>query len=74
MAKPDIHEVKEVHAARLLSVRGVVGVYVGELADKTPCIGVMVVRRTSALEKQIPKFLEGYPVRIEETGQVRPLK
>jgi hypothetical protein len=54
---------------------GVVGVYEGLLEDnKTPCLKVMVARKAPELEKRIPKSLEGYPVVIEETGTIRPLR
>jgi hypothetical protein len=70
----DIHIVKEAYVDELMSVPGVVGVYVGALDDGTPCIGVMVVKLTSDLEKRIPKASEGHPVRIEETGEIKPLE
>ena len=70
----DINQVKEAHTGELMSLPGVVGVYVGELEDHTPCIGVMVVKKTPDLEKKIPKSLEGHPVRIDETGEIKPMK
>ena len=70
----DVNLVKEEHAGELMSLPGVVGVYVGALEDGKPCIGVMVVRKTRELEQKIPKMLEGYPVRIDETGEIKPMK
>ena len=70
----DINLVKEAHTNELMSLPGVVGVYVGELSDHTPCIGVMVVKKTHELEQKIPKVLEGYPVKIDETGVIKPMK
>lgn len=74
MAKRDINVVKEAHVKELMALPGVVGVYVGTLDEKTPCIGVMVEHLTPELKKKIPKELEGYPVRIDETGVIRPMK
>ncbi|HYQ86009.1 MAG TPA: hypothetical protein VES59_02075 [Bacteroidota bacterium] len=74
MAQRDINLVKEAHTKELMSVPGVIGVYVGALDDGKPCIGVMVVKKSSALEQRIPGMLEGYPVRIDETGEIKPLK
>ncbi len=75
MAKRDINEVLRDHDRELLAIPGVVGVYVGLLNDgKTPCLKVMVVRITPELLRAIPKTLESYPVVIEETGEIRPLK
>ena len=73
-SRRDINDVKEAHTKELMSIPGVVGVYVGQLTDRTPCIGVMVVKKSDDLEKKIPKSLEGYPVRIDETGVIKPMK
>jgi hypothetical protein len=70
----DINLVKDAHSDELMQIPGVVGVYVGELADGTPCIGVMVLRRTPEIERRIPKAIEGHPVKIDETGEIRPFK
>jgi hypothetical protein len=70
----DINAVLRAHDRELLAINGVVGVYVGLLDDgKTPCLKVMVVGKTAELERAIPKTLEGYPVIVEITGEVRPL-
>lgn len=75
MAKRDINSVLKTHEKELLAIPGVTGVYVGVLPDgKTPCLKVMVVRETEELKKRIPDFIEGYPVIIEESGIIRPLK
>jgi hypothetical protein len=74
MTKRDINAVKDAHVDELMAMPGVAGVYVGELEDHTPAIGVMVVKMTPELEQKIPKTLEGYPVKIDETGVIRPMK
>jgi hypothetical protein len=73
MATRDVKEVMEAHAAELMAIPGVVGVYTGVLDDGTPCIKVMVENRTPELEQKIPQNLEGFPVVIEETGKIEPL-
>jgi hypothetical protein len=71
---PDIDAVLRTHDRELLAIKGVVGVYVGLLDDgKTRCLKVMVIAKTAEIEKAIPKTLEGYPVIIEVTGEIRPL-
>jgi hypothetical protein len=72
--KRDINQVKEAHVDELMAIPGVVGVYVGALDDGKPCIGVMVSERTEELAKRCPKELEGYPVRVEVSGEIRPLR
>lgn len=74
MSTRDINQVKDAHTDELMALKGVVGVYVGALDDGRPCIGVMVEKKTPELEKKIPRMIEGYPVKVDETGVVRPLK
>ena len=75
MPKRDINAVLRDHDREMMAIPGVVGVYVGVLEDgKTPCLKVMVVRKTPELERKIPKSLEGYPVLLDETGAIRPLR
>jgi hypothetical protein len=74
MIPNDINAVLKEHEKELLTIPGVVGVYVGLLPDdKTPCLKVMVVKETEDLRRRIPKSIEGYPVLIEESGVIRPL-
>lgn len=72
MPAKTIEEVLKDHTKELMSVPGVVGTALG-LCDDTPCIKVYVVKKTSELDQKIPDILEGYPVMIEETGEIRPL-
>ena len=70
----DINDVLRAHDKELLAIPGVVGIYVGELDDgKTPCLKVMLLRKSDETERAIPKTLEGYPVVTEVTGEIRPL-
>ena len=78
MKKPaqlrDINLVLQDHSSELMALPGVVGVAVSELDDHTPCIWVMVKEQTSELEKRIPKSLEGHPVIIHLSGEIRPVE
>ena len=75
MTRKDIKAVVERHDNALLAIPGVVGVYVGLLPDnKTTCLKVMVLKRTEDIKTRIPQSIEGYPVLIEESGAIRPLK
>ena len=69
-----IEQVQEAHTPALMKLEGVVGTFLGETADGRPCIKVMVVKRSRELEAKIPQTLEGYPVEIFESGEVRPLR
>jgi hypothetical protein len=68
-----IEDVHREHADRLLSQPGVVGTGIGE-CDGKPCIKVLVIKRTADLVKRIPPALNGFPVVMEETGEIRPLR
>lgn len=71
----DINAVLADHDEALLAIKGVVGVYVGLLGDKsTPCLRVMVIQDFPAVRKEIPSSIEGYPVVIEASGKIRPLE
>lgn len=75
MIRKDINTVLSDHDKELLAIPGVVGVYVGLLPDdKTSCLKVMVIKETEDLKRLIPKSIEGYPVLIDESGVIRPMK
>lgn len=65
-----IEQVLEENTPRLMSIKGVVGTAIGECDDQ-PCIKILVVELTEELEMKLPKFIEDYPVFIEETGEIR---
>ena len=70
----DINAVLADHDNRLMAITGVVGVYVGLLNDgKTPCLKVMLGKKDQALERAIPRTIEGHPVVTEVTGEIRPM-
>ena len=77
MAPParDINLVLAAHDRELLAIPGVVGVYVG-LTDRrpAPCLRVMVAHKDAAMQSRIPKWLEGYPVVVEVTGPIKPMR
>ena len=69
----DIKTVMDAHVGELMEIPGVVAVAIGELDDKTPCIKVYVIEQTEELGRRIPKSLEGHPVVIEVSGEIKPL-
>lgn len=70
-AKP-IEEVLKDHTPELMAIPNVVGT-AQSLCNGKPCIKVYVIKITPELEQKIPSELEGYPVEIQETGEIRPL-
>jgi len=73
MPTRDIKTVMDAHVDALMAIEGVVGVAIGALDDGTPCIKVLVVELTDALRGSIPDRLEGHPVVIVESGEIRPM-
>ena len=69
----DIKTVMEAHTAELMSIPGVVGVAIGLNRQKTPCILALVVRATKEIRTKIPKEIEGHPVELMVTGEIRGL-
>ncbi len=67
-----IEAVLKERTVELMSIPGVVGTGQGLCYDK-PCIKVFVVKETPEVDQKIPRMLEGYPVVIEETGEIRAL-
>lgn len=72
MPSRDINLVLHDHAQELMSVPGVVGVAVSARDDGTPCILVMVESADDTIGRHLPTSLEGYPVLVEVTGELRP--
>ncbi len=72
MPSKSIEQVLKEHTPHLMSIPGVTGTAQGELNGK-PCIKVYVEKKTSELEEQIPKEIEGYAVDIQESGVIKPL-
>lgn len=72
MAAETIKEVLKKHTKDLMSIPGVVGTGQG-LCEAKPCIKVFVIKKTPDLDQKIPKTLDGYPLVIEETGEIKAL-
>ena len=66
-----IEAAQEQLTATLISMPGVSGIAVGE-CDGKPCIKVMLEEKTPSLMTEIPSSYKGFPVVIEETGEIHP--
>jgi hypothetical protein len=73
MTPKTIEQVLKAHTEEWMAVPGVVGTAIGEFKGR-PCIRVFVVKKNEALKKKIPSRVEGFPVKIEETGEIRALE
>ncbi len=70
MAPKPIEQVLEERTPELMALPGVVGVARGLCAGR-PCIRVFVIRETPELRDAIPAELDGHPVVLEVTGEIR---
>lgn len=73
MTKRPVAEVIAAHDDSLLAVPGVIGVYEGARDDGTPVIRVLATGLSGGARARIPATLEGYPVEIEWSDEIRPL-
>lgn len=72
--KRTIVEVLNDHSDTLMAVEGVVGVFSGLTGQGEPCIVVMAKEETPLIRRSIPAKIEGYTVRVEYGGEIRPLR
>jgi hypothetical protein len=68
-----IAEVIAARADSLMAIPGVVGVYEGLTDDGAPCLKIMVVHLDDALRSRLPRTLDGYPVVLVQTGEIREM-
>ncbi len=70
MPERNIEEVLADHTDGWMAIPGVVGTGIGS-CGRDLCIKVFVSERTPRVEAEIPHVVEGFPVRIEATGDFR---
>jgi hypothetical protein len=73
MPTDDIKSVMESHVRELMAIDGVVGVAIGALDDGRQCIRVLLVNDSTELRQKIPRELDGFPVDIDVTGEIRAM-
>jgi hypothetical protein len=69
MSKSAIKDTIKKHAGELMNIQGVVGVAEGRSQGR-PCILVFVQKKTKELRSKVPKSLEGFPIRMEQSGDI----
>lgn len=65
-----VNAVIQRHAEALLEIPGVVGVAQGS-HDGHNVVQILVDRRTPELMDQLPRALDGYPVVVVQSGELR---
>ena len=61
------------HTRRLMAIDGVTAVGEGRLPDGRPCVRVYLLTDDPALRRRIPETLEGHPVVVEVSGEIRAM-
>jgi hypothetical protein len=70
MPGPTIEEVIANNSDALLELPGVAGVALGEEGART-CIVVMLAVDSEKVRNSIPRSIDGYPVSVRITGELR---
>jgi hypothetical protein len=68
-----IREAKERHAAELMSLAGVIAVGIGKGLDGNAAIVVSVKRGDTKTASRVPSRIEGHPVLVRFTDELRAL-
>ncbi len=68
-----IKKVMQHYEKEILSINGVKGIYIGKLENGQYCIGVLMTESDTASIKKIPKSLDGIPILIEMTDEIKPM-
>ncbi len=67
-----IEQVLAVHTSAWMATAGVTGTAISEHEGK-PCILILISDDSDQIRKEIHAAVEGYPVVIQKTGQIRAL-
>jgi hypothetical protein len=70
MAGKTIQQVQEEYTDEWMAIPGVVGTAIGQHEGK-PCILILTASDTEQVRQRIPPTVEGYPVVVQYTGEIR---
>jgi hypothetical protein len=70
MPRKSIDEVIAQYTSDLLAIEGVEVVYAAQDTEHNPVITIGVTQKNDATVNALPQVLEGYPVVIQETGEI----
>jgi hypothetical protein len=73
VSQRSLNEVVDAVAPEWMTWNGVTMVYAGTTDDGRPAVKVGVVTLPHDVQDRIPDEVEGYPVVVIESGEVRPL-
>lgn len=67
-----IEQVQQENTDAWMAIPGVIGTGMGQHKGK-PCILIFTASNTEQVRRRIPSTVEGYPVVIQHTGEIRAL-
>ena len=73
VAGKTIEQVLKEKTDEWMAIPGVVGTAIGQSRGK-PCILILTSSDLSKVKSKIPSTVQGYPVVIEQTGEIRALE
>jgi hypothetical protein len=68
-----ISQVLELHTPTWLNIPGVIGTGEGQDPQGNPAIIIMTNVSAADVQAKIPSEVDGYPILVEEVGDVKPL-
>jgi len=68
-----LSEVLAAHTPALMALPGVVGTAESKLDDGRPCVLILVSKMTPGLREKLPRELEGWPVKVQVTGEIHAM-
>ena len=72
-SRAPLSEVHARHSPSLMALEGVVGTAEGQMPDGRPAILILVKSMTPELRRALPQDIEGWPVRVQVTGEIRAM-
>ena len=72
MPMKNIESVLAENSNNLMALLGVTGIAIGKFKGK-PCIHVYIAQKNQELMNKIPSTLDGYQVKVRETGEFQAL-
>jgi len=73
MSVRTIEQVHREHADTWMALPGVIGTAIGRHGDK-PCLLILAEADNEQIRQNVPSTVEGYPVIIQHTGDIRALE
>lgn len=70
MPEKTIEQVQQECTDAWMAIPGVIGTAIGQREGK-PCILVLTASNTVQVRRKIPSTVEGYPVVVQYTGEIR---